>query len=154
MTKENLQKLVDDAVALQREVATKTDALKALKAALIEEATKHPEAQQATDRGGRRWTAKGTDGCIARVSFPASGLVAEIEGKGEHEQQCHEIAGEQFRHLFTTVKSYQLVDDFRVQAAALLPAAKAEALIAVLATESSPRVSFEAAKRIELAAAR
>ena len=152
MTIEKLQKLVDDDFALQREVATKTEALKGLKAALIEEAEQHPETQQATDRGGRRWTAKGSDGCIARVNFPAPGLVAEIDGKGEHAQQCHEIAGEQFRHLFTTVKSYQLVDDFRAQTAALLPAAKAEALIAVLATESSPRVSFEAAKRIELAA--
>lgn len=154
MTKEKLQKLVDDAVALQREVSTKTEALKALKAALVEEAEKHPEAQQATDRGGRRWTTKGSDGCIARVSFPAPGLVAEIEGKGDQEQQCHEIAGEHFRHLFATVKSYQLVENFRAQAVEILPAAKAEALIAVLATESSPRVSFEAAKRAELAAAR
>lgn len=154
MTKEKLQKLVDDAVALQREVAAKTEALKALKALLIEEAEKHPEAQVETDRGGRRWTAKGSDGSIARVSFPAPGLVPEIEGKGEQTQQCHEIAGEQFRHLFTTVKSYQLVDDFRAQAASLLPAPKAEALIAVLATESSPRVSFEVVKRAELSGTR
>ena len=149
MTKETLQNLVDDAVALQREIAAKTEALKGLKALLVEEAEKHPEDQVATERGGRRWTAEGTDGCIARVSFPAPGLMPELEANGGEAEKCHAIAGEQFRKLFTTVKSYQLVDDFRVQAMALLPAAKAEALIGVLETESSPRVSFETAKRAE-----
>ncbi len=147
MTTEKLQKLVDDAVALHREVATKTEALKALKAELVREAEEHPEAHVPTERGGKRWTARGTDGCIARVSFPAATLAAEIQGKGEQAQQCHEIAGEHFRHLFTTVKSYQLVDDFRAHAASLLPAHKAGALIAVLESESAPRVNFETAKR-------
>lgn len=154
MTKEKLQKLVDDAVALQREVAAKTEALKALKASLIEEAEKHPDAQVTTERGGRRWTALGSDGCIARVNFPADGLAAELEGKSHEAQRCHEIAGEQFRSLFITVKSYQLVDDFRVKASALLPVPKVEALMAILTTENSPRVSFEVAKRTEPAVAR
>ena len=154
MTTEKLQKLVDHAVALHREIATKTEALKALKADLIHEAEEHPEAHIENDRGGKRWTAQGSDGCVARVSFPAPGLVSEMEGKGELAQQCHEIAGEQFRNLFATVKSYQLVEDFRAQAASFLPAAKANALIAVLETESSPRVSFETAKRAEPVVAR
>ncbi len=64
------------------------------------------------------------------------------------------VAGEQFRRLFSTVKTYQLVDDFRAQAALLLPAPKAEALIAVLESESSPRVNFETTKRAEPATAR
>ena len=149
MTKEKLQKLVDASVALQREIATRTEALKTLKAALVREAESHPEAQVVTESGGKRWTAHGSDGCIARVSFPATGLTAEIEGQGEIAQKCHEIAGEQFRRLFTTMKSYQLVDDFRAQAASILPAPKVEALIAILETESAPRVSFEAAKRAE-----
>ena len=150
MTKEKLQKLVDDAVALHREVATKTEALKALKAALVCEAEKHPEAHVPNERGSKRWTARGTNGCIARVSFPAASLIAAIEGSSEQAQQCQEIAGEQFRRLFATVKSYQPVDDFRVQVATLLPAPSAEALIAVLESESAPRVSFETAKRAEL----
>ncbi len=154
MTKETLQNLVDDAVALQREIAAKTEALKGLKAILIEEAEQHPEAQVATDRGGKRWTAEGSDGCIARVSFPAQGLVPEIGAKSNQAQECQAIAGEEFRKLFTTVKSYQLVDDFRAQAKALLPATKAAALLALLATEGAPRVSFETAKRAELATAR
>ncbi|MDQ3622075.1 MAG: hypothetical protein M3463_06250 [Verrucomicrobiota bacterium] len=149
MTKEKLQKLVDDAVAVHREIARKTEALKALKADLIHEAEEHPEAHIETDRGGKRWTAQGSDGCIARVSFPAPGVVAEIESQGELAQQCHEIAGEQFSDLFTTVTSYLLVEDFRTQAASFLPAPKANALIAVVETEIPPRVSFETAKRAE-----
>jgi hypothetical protein len=74
--------------------------------------------------------ARATCRCIARVSFPAASLLAEIERTREQAQQCHAIAGEQFRRLFTTVKSYRLADDFRAQAASLLLAAKAEALIA------------------------
>lgn len=57
------------------------------------------------------------------------------------------LAGEAYRRLFAPVKIYHLVDDFRTLATALLAPRKAEALIALCETESSPRVSFEAAKR-------
>jgi hypothetical protein len=147
MTEKKLQTLVDKAVALHRDIAEKTEQLKALKADLVLHARANPEALAPTESGGKRFIAKGRDGCIARVSFPAAGLVSEVEADGELARQLHAIAGDHFRRLFTTVKSYQLVDDFRAEAASRLPADKAEALTKLCESDSSPRVSFEAANR-------
>lgn len=149
VNEEQIQKLVDQAVALHREVATKTEQLKALKASLVQEARAHPGALLPTESGGKRWTVKGTDGCIARVNFPAAALLSEVEADCDRAKQIRAVAGETFRHLFTTVKIYQLVENFRAEAAALLPTKKAEALTSLCETESAPRVSFETTKRAE-----
>jgi hypothetical protein len=152
MNEQDLQTLVDNAVALHREIASKTEQLKALKADLVKEARRHPKALVATESGGKRWTTKGSDGCLARVNFPAAALLSEIEAQGDLAKKLHEIAGDKFRRLFTTVKSYQLTENFRAEAAAVLPESKAQALVALCENESAPRVSFEAAS-LPLAAA-
>jgi hypothetical protein len=146
MNKSNLRKLVTKTVTLHREIAEKTERLKALKSALVEEARLHPGDHIATESGGKRWTAEGRDGCVARVSFPAATLVSELNAKSELVDQCKAIAGDAFRTLFTPVKIYQLVDDFRTAAKAQLPEAKATELTALCESEASPRVSFETAK--------
>ena len=145
MKEQELKTLVDNAVTLHREIATKTEQLKALKADLVKEARLHPKALVATESGGKRWTTKGSDGCIARVNFPAAALMSEIEAQSDLAKQLHDIAGDKFRRLFTTVKSYQLAENFRSEASAILPDTKAEALVALCENESAPRVSFEAA---------
>jgi hypothetical protein len=147
MTKLKLQKLVDRAVALHREVSTKTEELKALKAELVQEAKLHPDALADTANGGKRWIAEGTDGCIARVNFPAASLVSEIDANGDLARQCQNLAGDQFRHLFAPVKFYQLAEDFRRKVAALLPSPKAEELTQLCESEAAPRVSFETTKQ-------
>jgi hypothetical protein len=105
------------------------------------------EELEKTESSGRPWTAKGSDGSVARVNFPAPALASEIEAQSDKVKEAQTLAGEAFRRLFAPVKIYQLRDDFRTLAAALLAPRKAEALIALCETESSPRVSFEAAKR-------
>ena len=147
MNEQELQTLVDNAVALHREIAEKTEQLKALKASLVQHAKTNDAALAPTETGGKRFTVKGSDGCIARVSFPAAALASEIEAQGEVAQQAHTLAGDHFRRLFTTVKSYQLVENFRAEVAARLSARKAAALVALCESESAPRVSFEAAFR-------
>ena len=146
MNKSNLRKLVTKTVALHREIAEKTEQLKALKSALVDESRLHPDDHIANDKGGSRWTAEGNDGCIARVSFPVPTLVSEIDAKDELIEQCKVIAGDAFTALFTPVKIYQLVDDFRSEAKAQLPEAKATELTKLCESEASPRVSFETAK--------
>jgi hypothetical protein len=136
-----------ETLTLHREIAAKTEQLKALKTRLVGHARSCAGELEQTDSGGRRWTAKGSDGSIARVNFPAPALVPEVEAHGDKLKQAQTLAGEAFRRLFAPVKIYQLADDFRALAVALLAPRKAEALIALLETESSPRVSFEAAKR-------
>lgn len=147
MNSKQIEALVDDAIVLHREIAAKTEQLKALKANLVLEAHAHRDELTLTETGGKRWIAKGSDGSIARVNFPAAALVSEIEGLSEKAKQAQVIAGDKFRQLFTTVKIYQLVDDFRAQATALLPKRKADALTSLCESESAPRVSFEVTKR-------
>jgi hypothetical protein len=149
MTKLKLQNLVDRAVALHREVSTKSEELKTLKAELVQEAKLHPDAFAETANGGKRWIATGSDGCIARVNFPAAALVSEIDATSELARECQSVAGMQFRQLFAPVKFYQLAEDFRKKVAALLPSTKAEELTRLCETEAAPRVSFETTKRTE-----
>ena len=146
MNKNALRKLVTKTVALHRDIAEKNEQLKSLKAALVQEARLHPDTQLPTDSGGTRWTAEGNDGCIARVSFPAATLISEIAGDSDLVEPCKAIAGSSFSKLFTPVKIYQLVDDFRTEAKALLPEAKAAEITKLCENEASPRVSFETAK--------
>lgn len=147
MNEQDLQTLVDNAVALHREIATKSEQLKALKAELVKEARRHPKALVATESGGKRWTTKGSDGCLARVNFPAASLASEIDAQSDLAKQLHELAGDKFRRLFSTVKFYQLAENFRAEAAAVLPDSKADALVKLCENDSAPRVSFEAASQ-------
>ncbi len=147
MTDQELQTLVDKAVALHREIVEKAEQLKTLKAGLVQHAKAHEATLTPTETGGKRFTAEGSDGCIARVSFPAAALVSEVEAQGELAQQAHTLAGDHFRRLFTTVKSYQLAENFRLEVAARLSARKAAALVALCESETAPRLSFEAASR-------
>lgn len=146
MNKNQLRKLVTKTVALHRDIAEKTEQLKSLKATLVEEARLRVDEHIANDKGGTRWTAEGNDGCIARVSFPAATLISEFASDDERTAQLKAIAGKSFGTLFKPVKIYQLVEDFRTQAAALLPEAKATELTKLCENEASPRVSFETAK--------
>src|SRR5258708_20402824 len=113
MKEEERQTRVDKAVALHREIDSKTEQLKALKADLVKEARRHPKALVATESGGKRWTTKGSDGCLARVNFPAAALLSEIEAQGDLAKKLHDIAGAKFRRLFTTVNSYHPPRTFR-----------------------------------------
>ena len=79
MKEKEIRIMVDDAVALHREIATKSEQLKLIKASLVEQARLNPDSIISTRSGGKRWTAKGSDGCVARVNFPAPALVSEIE---------------------------------------------------------------------------
>jgi hypothetical protein len=83
MTEAQLKKLVDEAVSLHHALTTYSERLKALKADLIREAQQHKEAFTVTENGGSRWTAGGTDGCIARVNFPAPALLSHIDTDDE-----------------------------------------------------------------------
>jgi hypothetical protein len=149
MKEKELKKLVDTAVALHREIGAKTEQLKRYKLRLVEEARLHPEALTLTESGGARWTAEGTDGCIARVNFPAPGIVAGIGSEAEAFEKIQASAGDKFRRLFMAVKIFQPVQNFREHVAALLPAPKAQELISLCENQVAPRVSFEVSQSSE-----
>ncbi len=145
MTDAFLKKLVDEAVALHREIAAKSERLKALKAELVTEALRRENDHAATDGGGGRWSTTGTDGCIARVSFPAPALVSTIAAEGEPTDKIRAVTGAAFERLFASANCFKPVANFRAEVAARLPKAAANKLLKLCLSGSSPRVSFEAA---------
>jgi hypothetical protein len=153
MKTKELKTLVDNAVVLHRQIAAKSEQLKQIKASLVQQARLHPKSLVPTESGGKRWTVQGSDGCIARVSFPAAALLAEIEAESGATKQIQAIVGDDFRKLFTPVKIYRPVEQFRARAEALLSSEEAQTLLTLCENESAPRVSFETAKPAKDAAA-
>jgi hypothetical protein len=152
MNQVKLKNLVDSAITLHREIATKTEQLKSLKQILIKEADLHPEALVDIGNGGKRWTAQGRDGSIARVNFPAPGIISQVEAGSGELKEIKDIVGKKFHLLFDTVETYKPVDEFRAQASQLLPGPKLEELMSICEKENAPRVSFETAKNSSNAA--
>ncbi len=147
-----LQNLVTEAVSLNREIAEQMERLKALKAMLVEAARERTHEHSPTEGGGQRWTAEGTDGCIARVNFPAPTMKSKIEGEGKAIEKIKEIAGKAFARLFQPTISYKPIENFREETKALLEKTDAGKLIKLCQTESAPRVSFETTERQSTAA--
>ena len=146
MTKAQLKKLVTEAVALHRDIATQNERLKALKADLIHEARLHPKHFTLTNGGGSRWTASGTGGCIARVNFPAPALLALIDSESDTFDDVLALAGECMDQLFESAYYLRPIANFREEAARALDGREADKLIDLCQTTSAPRVSFETAE--------
>ena len=146
MTTAQLKKLVADAVVLHREIAAQSERLKNLKASLVRESRLHKKEFTLTDNGGSRWTATGTDGCIARVTFPAPALLSLIDSESETFDHILTLAGECMDQLFESTYYLRPVSNFREEAARALPGREADQLIDLCQTTSAPRVSFETAE--------
>ncbi len=146
MTKPEIKKLVTQAVALHREIASQNERLKALKADLIHEARRHPKDFAPTSGGGSRWTASGTEGCIARVNFPAPALLGLIDSESETFDDILALAGECMDQLFESAYYLRPITNFREEAARVLDGREADKLIDLCQTTSAPRVSFETAE--------
>lgn len=146
MTENELKKLVNEAVSLHRALTTYGERLKILKGELIREAKRHKEDFIITDGGGSRWTASGTDGCIARVNFPAPALLSHIATEDETFDKVLALAGESLDDLFESRHYLKPSADFRDKAADALPRRTANQLIELCQVECSPRVSFETAE--------
>jgi hypothetical protein len=94
----------------------------------IREAKRRKEDFIITD-GGSRWTASGTDGCIARVNFPAPALLSHIATEDETFDKVLALAGESLDDLFESRHYLKPTADFRDKAADALPSRSAARLI-------------------------
>lgn len=142
MTEQKLKSLVAEAVRLDRQKEEIDTRLKELKATLVAEAEGREEEHVDTDGGGRSWTATGTDGCIARVTFPAPSLKSKIDGEGKPIEKIRAAAGRVFDKLFRPAVTYRPVDGFRAEAEKLL-GRDAGKLIRLCESETNPKVAFE-----------
>ena len=146
MTNAQLKKLVNEAVKLHRDIVAQSERLKIMKSDLVREARLHENDFAPTNNGGSRWTATGTDGCIARVNFPAPALMPLINSENETFDQVLALAGECVDRLFESVYYLRPVADFRDEVSQTLPKRDARQLIELCETKCAPRVSFETAE--------
>ena len=142
-----LQNLVTEAISLDRKISEQTERLKELKAELVEAAREREDEHTPADGGGKRWTVKGTDGCIARVNFPAPTMKSKIEGEGKTIEKIKQLAGSAFIKLFVPAITFKPIEGFREEAVVLLAKCDATKLIKLCQTASTPRVSFETTER-------
>ena len=147
MKPKELKNLVDKAFALHREIAAKSEELRKCKTLLVLEAQINPQYLEETENGGSRWIARGNTGALARINFPAPGIVSEVAAGSKKAEAISGIAGEKFRRLFKSVTAFQPVGEFRERVEDLLPHQAAEKLIRLCEVEITPRVSFELAKQ-------
>ena len=147
MTNTQLEELVTKAVTLHREITAQTERLEKFKTELIREARRHKSELALTDNGGSRWTAAGTDDCIARVDFPAPALLSLIDCESGTFDHILAFAGECMDELFESVHYLRPISNFRERAGRALPGLEADKLIDLCQTKSSPHVSFETAEQ-------
>src|SRR4029453_14661747 len=112
MTNAQLKKLVNEAVALHRNIVAQGERLKIMKADLVREARLHENDFTPTNNGGSRWTATGRGGCIARRNFPAPALMPLINSESETFDQVLALAGECVDRLFESVYYLRLAAEF------------------------------------------
>lgn len=143
MTQTKLAAVVDEAVELDRTITQLQDKLKDLKEMLITEAESREEERLPGEGGGERWTATGTDGCMARVSFPAPSLKSSIDAERPEGAKTMELVGRHKEDLFTPRLVYVPVANFRDRCAQIFDAGKSRKIIRSCETASRPRVAFE-----------
>lgn len=144
MTDTKLNRLIADAVALDREVREKSERLKELKAELVAEAESRGDEHQAVDgsAGGVKWSRQGADGCAVRVIWPSPKLKSSINPTSKQGEKVVHLAGTSKLLLFTPKFFLEPVAGFR-DLARMIFGGKAEKLIALCESASAPRVEFE-----------
>lgn len=144
MTKLDTMKTVEDAIALDRQVAELEKELKGLKEKLVAEAVKRQGDQVETDGGGWSVVLEGSAGNIARVTQPGPRLKSAIDGEKPAGAKILELVGGKFKdQLFTPRLTYVPTENFRVRAEELLTPGVAARVIKGCETKSAVAVSFE-----------
>lgn len=138
-----ITRLVDEAITIDREIESKEARLKEIKAQIVAFAEEDGSAHMEGQGGGTVHISEGSDGSIARVSFPVPKLASSLDPEKKTFAKIKELAGRAFNELFKPVISYDLVDGFRDRASELLEPRDAKALIKACTSQSKPRVSFE-----------
>lgn len=141
-----LESVVDAAIKLDRQIKDDTRRLKHLKAQLMLEASLRPADHTATENGGTSWTFRGTNGDLARVTFPAPQLRSSFDPENKTHAKILAKFGDVVARFFGKRVVYKPLDDFRARVETEFPPARAAKLIAACETESDPKVSFETAQ--------
>jgi hypothetical protein len=142
MSKITIEQRIARCIDIQHQIAQLKNEEDDHKAFLVIEAEADPELHSPTDGGGWSCTFLDAQGNAARVTQPAPALKNKINSE-KVLGKIQDVAGESFRKLFKKIESYKPVEEFRIQALALLEAKEARKLIALMTTKSAVTVNFE-----------
>lgn len=143
MNRRNLITLIDDAIQLDREIAERTEQLKAIKADLVAIADQEPEDDRTeTPGGGWSLTFEGNAG-IARVTKPGLKLKSSINPESKVGEKILDKVGDHKDSLFYPEMKLVPVENFRDRLADLFKPGQAAALLKAMTTDSATTVSFE-----------
>jgi hypothetical protein len=143
MNNAKLAKLVAEAVALDREVAEKSDRLKEIKGDLL--AMAESETSEKTETSGGGWSVvfEGAEGCIARVTQPGDKLKANIDPESKPGKLILSLLGKYKDDYFVSKKTLQPVLNFRAQVSAAFGGREAKRILELMTSESKATLSFE-----------
>lgn len=141
MNSTRLTLLVNEAVAIDQQIAEFEKRLKELKAHLVLEARSRVDEATPTDGGGTSIVFEGT-GAICRVTTTGRALKSEVRGEGKDIEKVRAATKGFFSRLFEPVLVYRPVDRFREQARELLGKDAAK-LIKLCENGGKTTVSFE-----------
>lgn len=143
MTNEKLRDLITAAVRLDREIAEKTEQLKAFKDRIATEAETRADEATPTEGGGTSVTFDGADGCIARVTTTGAALKSGIKQDDKKLPKIQEAARAFFSRLFVPEVVVRPATNFREEAVNYLGAKDAAKLIKLCENPGRTTVSFE-----------
>lgn len=138
-----LSNLIDEAIQVDREIEALTARLKGLKEKLVAHAEASEDEHTPGEGGGAVWTGEGSDGSVARVSFPVPTLVSKVDPEKKSFSRIKDISGRAFDQLFRPVLTYSLAANFRSEAEIQLGHKDAKQLVKLVTTTTKPRVAFE-----------
>lgn len=144
MSTKQIERLVAQAIALDRQIQTDTETLKGLKADLVVLAEAEPaERREETKEGGYSVVYTCGDGAIARVTQPAARLKSSIDAETTAGAKLKERVGRAWSDLFEARIQWIPVANFRDVVAEKFKPSDAKAILKACTTASAAKVSFE-----------
>ncbi len=144
MSTKQIERLVAEAIALDRQIQTDTETLKGLKADLVVLAEAEPaERREATKEGGYSIVYACDGGAIARVTQPAARLKSSIDAETPSGAKLKEKVGGEWSELFEPRVQWVPVAEFRELVAKKFTPRDAKTILKACTTASAAKVSFE-----------
>lgn len=144
MTGDQIATAVNEAAILDAEIRAMSKRLAEIKGKLLDEAAKREAEHVAGKTGhGSNWSFTAPSGARVTITYPGKGLASQDEESGA---EIKTLAGPAFAKLFERRVSFAPVKAFREVLAALLPKPKAAKVLALVETDSAPKVAFSIVK--------
>lgn len=138
-------------IEISRQIVTLEKEFKEIRKELIAEARERKGEYVQTDGGGNTWKARGQDGAVAHITFPADRLRSKIDGVSKDWLKILDLVNGLCAPevLFDPAQAFKPKQDFRILAPSMIGNSKAAKLIAICTSKSEPSLSFEVKENVD-----